>query len=391
MNDGQEPFPPGEPAAPTWFAPGERALPEDFAELARRTVENPIFQAVLESTEGLVMVLDEHRQVLAANDELLEALDLPAEGAVLGLRPGEVLDCTHVEEGPSGCGTSKACSKCGAILAILAAHTHQHPAEDECYLSFHRKGRLEAVEFRVRATPMLVGDHRLTVLVLVDISAQKRREVLESLFHHDVSNTLQGLWACGELIQRATTDPKEAGRRILDLSLRLKQELDCHRTLMAAEAGTFEVNPERLEVKDIFGRIEALFADRPVARLRNLAIRSPEGDANLRSDQELLMRILENMVTNALEATPPGARVEVWFTDADGQTRFHVRNPGVLPEEVALRIFQRSFSTKGSKGRGLGTYGMKLFGETYLGGQVSFTSRVDEGITFTLSLPTAVD
>ena len=34
------------------------------------------------------------------------------------------------------------------------------------------------------------------------------------------------------------------------------------------------------------------------------------------------------------------------------------------------RIFQRSFSTKAERGRGLGTYSMKLLGEGYLHGRV---------------------
>ena len=49
--------------------------------------------------------------------------------------------------------------------------------------------------------------------------------------------------------------------------------------------------------------------------------------------------------------------------------------------EHRSRIFQRSFSTKGSPGRGLGTYAMKLFGESVLGGQVDFETGA-EGTTF---------
>jgi sensor histidine kinase regulating citrate/malate metabolism len=52
-----------------------------------------------------------------------------------------------------------------------------------------------------------------------------------------------------------------------------------------------------------------------------------------------------------------------------------------------MRIFQRNYSTKSDSGRGLGTYSMKLFGETYLGGKVDFTSSESEGTTFHLRLP----
>jgi signal transduction histidine kinase len=371
----------------THFAPAGRAKPEALTQSVRETVRNPIVQVVLESAEGFVMVLDEHRQVLAANPELLQALGLESEDSVLGLRPGELLGCTHVPDGPAGCGTSQACSHCGAVLAILAAQSGSAPVDGECWLSFQRNGRLVASEFRVRATPLLLGQHKLIVLVLLDISALKRRDVLESLFNHDVSNTLQGLWAWGEILQSAAIDPKEAGQKILEISLRLKQQLEYHRLLLAAEAGSFEVNLETLEIHEVFSRLKDLFAPRSLARQRRLILNPPVAEGSIHSDLELVLRILENMVTNALEASCLGEPVEIWSTREDGHASFHVRNPGMLDEEVALRIFQRSFSTKGSKGRGLGTYSMKLFGETYLGGRVSFKSSPKEGITFTLSLP----
>lgn len=66
--------------------------------------------------------------------------------------------------------------------------------------------------------------------------------------------------------------------------------------------------------------------------------------------------------------------------------RIHVTNPGVVPEAMAARIFHRNVSSKGP-GRGLGTYGMKLIGEDYLGGNLSFHSNPEEGTRFTLELP----
>ena len=52
-----------------------------------------------------------------------------------------------------------------------------------------------------------------------------------------------------------------------------------------------------------------------------------------------------------------------------------------MPEYVRAHVFQRSFSTKGS-GRGLGTYGVKLLTESYMGGRVWFDSAAGEGTTF---------
>ena len=66
---------------------------------------------------------------------------------------------------------------------------------------------------------------------------------------------------------------------------------------------------------------------------------------------------------------------------------FSVHNDAVMPPEVQMQVFQRSFSTKARLGRGIGTHSMRLFGERYLGGKVDFISREFAGTTFTLTLP----
>jgi sensor histidine kinase regulating citrate/malate metabolism len=57
-----------------------------------------------------------------------------------------------------------------------------------------------------------------------------------------------------------------------------------------------------------------------------------------------------------------------------------------VKKSTQLQVFQRSFSTK-ARGRGLGTYSMKLFGEGCLGGSVWFTTSEAAGTTFSISLP----
>jgi sensor histidine kinase regulating citrate/malate metabolism len=100
-----------------------------------------------------------------------------------------------------------------------------------------------------------------------------------------------------------------------------------------------------------------------------------------------LLRVLGNMVTNALEASGPGDAVKVWLEPVEGGLVFLVWNKQAIPADIARRVFQRNFSTKAELGRGLGTYSMKLFGEELLGGQVDFTTSESDGTTFRFVLP----
>ena len=70
----------------------------------------------------------------------------------------------------------------------------------------------------------------------------------------------------------------------------------------------------------------------------------------------------------------------------EGLISFCVWNAQAIPQKFAIRIFQRNFSTKEQAGRGIGTYSMKLFGEKFLGGRVSFTSSPKKGTVFRLTL-----
>ena len=93
------------------------------------------------------------------------------------------------------------------------------------------------------------------------------------------------------------------------------------------------------------------------------------------------------MIINALEASDEEGVVQVYIKHEDPVLAFYVQNSQVIPEDIGRRIFQRNFSTKVESGRGIGTFSMKLFGEKFLGGQVSFTSSKEEGTIFRFSLP----
>ena len=72
-----------------------------------------------------------------------------------------------------------------------------------------------------------------------------------------------------------------------------------------------------------------------------------------------------------------------------GTPVFSVHNETVMSEAVQAQVFQRSFSTKGASGRGVGTYSVRMLTERYLGGEVAFSSSADEGTRFVVRLLSA--
>ncbi|HPB30935.1 MAG TPA: HAMP domain-containing sensor histidine kinase [Candidatus Sumerlaeota bacterium] len=372
----------------TYFAPAERDEPAHVIDMSRLVENSPLFNAVLESVDGYIMILNEQRQVLAMNSKLMEDLKITEPSCSLGQRPGEVLRCVHAAEGPGGCGTSQFCSTCGAAIAIMASQKEGQPITEECLASVLNDGTVDSREFRVRSSPVAVGEYKFTVLVFQDISGDKRREALERTFFHDILNTVGGLMGWSSLLRDyADTDPKEAAGRIVALSKRLQLEIEDQRRLSQAEHGTLEVSIEPVPIREILGGLTATFEAHPAAQDKNLSVREVSPNEFIKTDAVLLSRVLTNMTKNALEAVKAGATVQVWFERCKGAPAFFVQNPGKIPDEVAMRIFQRSFSTKARSGRGIGTYSMKMFGERYLGGTVGFETSDEKGTIFSITLP----
>ncbi|MFN7958134.1 MAG: sensor histidine kinase [Holophagaceae bacterium] len=335
--------------------------------------------------DSYAVILNAQRQILAANQVLLDALSQEEPARCLGLRLGETLECIHAQEGADGCGSSRACRRCGALLAVLATQTTGQVSHGECLLSLRREGRWEAREFAVRASPITVSGHVLTLLTLRDISALKRRETLERIFIHDLMNSLQGLKGWAEILHGAGADAASVAGHVLDMAGHLTAEVDAQRRLLLAECGELVPDLRSVTCASVLDDLELALGAEAAARLIRMPI-PPEAGC-LRTDPAILCRVLCNMVTNALEALPPRGQAKIWFERHPGGLRCVVENPGCMPPEVADRIFQRSFSTKAVRGRGLGTYGMKLLGETVLGGRVGFTTNWTEGTRFFIELP----
>lgn len=378
------------PKSGTWFAPAERSSAEELQDIVDYCKHDSAIQAILLAVDGYVLILNEQRQVVAVNETLLNDLHASSAEKLIGLRPGEVFGCIHSCDTPGGCGTSRNCSVCGAVISILSSQILSQPATGDCLMSSHRNGTYEAHEFSVRATHLLANNTRLIVFVAHDISSSKRSESLENILFHDFRNIVTGIRGWSELLMKRPQDASSIALKLANLSTRLSQEVDSHNILMQAERGELDISLEYSTVTEIFDDLRTYFANYPSDKIHSLVVHYPEKTASVRTNRTLLIQVLASMVKNALEAVQPSEQVQVHFEEHEQGICFIVHNPGDIPEAVALQIFKRSFSTKGQHGRGLGTYSMKLLGEHFLGGAIGFSTDEEKGTSFYIILPRTV-
>ncbi len=366
-----------------------RAEPVAFARAREKVIREQFLLPIIEAMPVSVLVLNEERQILAANSRTREIIGGSESEGLIGMRPGEALGCVRSDEGPDGCGTGRHCSVCGAFLSIVENQMENVSSRRECRLA--RAGSAGAcLDLEVTATPLAIGGMRLTVLALRDISAEKRRSVLEQVFFHDVLNTAGGISGLAAVLAEGEfRDPvreAEAKGWMVELTARLVDEITHQRKLLAAERGEFVPDWGAVDVGALLHEVRTLYANHDIAAGRRLVL-GPVPEATIVSDGAILRRIIGNLVKNALEATSSGGTVTLSAAEEGESVVIAVHNPGVIPEEVQLQLFQRSFSTKSGEGRGIGTYSVKLFGERYLKGRVEFTSSAPCGTTFRFTVP----
>lgn len=374
---------------PFGIPPASRKLPQDVIARQANTIAASPAAMVFNNLPDSVVVFNTARQIVYCNERFRALLPDKGENhSVLGQRLGEALSCLGLNIESGGCGMSELCRHCGAreSLAALDAGISAE-ADGECRLNLCDGNALSSLDFRLHVWAMPQDGEVFHAAVLADTRAEKRLALMERVFYHDALNLVSGMRGLCELLRQTPDCPQQSELDLLVFAVeRLSELINAQREFNQAERGEYEVISSKLHVRPLLEYIAALMRQESTGRGKIVALDSHCCEISLVSDRKLVTRILINMFKNALEATPPGGTVTAGCDTEPDHIRFWVHNPGTLPQETKEQIFRRTFSTKG-KGRGLGTYSMKLFAENYLDGQVGFTTDPESGTEFFVRLP----
>jgi two-component system OmpR family sensor kinase len=190
---------------------------------------------------------------------------------------------------------------------------------------------------------------------------------------------------------RSPAEYKQSLAIVLDESRRLSRLVDDLLNLARADAGHV-----KLQVRDFY--LNDLLADccrtvQSLAAERNITVEChPGADLQFRGDEELLRRLVMNLLDNAIRYTPPGGSVEAALESDGDRVRIRVADTGIgIPEESAPHIFERFYRADKARSRqdggfGLGLAIVKWIAESH-DGAVELSSRNGAGSAFTVTLP----
>jgi two-component system phosphate regulon sensor histidine kinase PhoR len=239
------------------------------------------------------------------------------------------------------------------------------------------------------------------VLLARDLSERERLHQIRRDFvanvSHELKTPLAAIRGYAEtLVDGAVEEPETARRfsaRILDQCRRLGELLDDLLTLSRLESTEPFRATAPVELAELAAEAVDLVAERAAARRVAVTLAAAE-PLTVDGDAEGLLRLLSNLLDNAVKYNREGGAVEVRLTRDDGLARLEVRDEGIgIPPAHLPRIFERFYRvdrgrTREEGGTGLGLAIVKHVAQAH-GGRVEVTSEPGRGSTFRVLLPLA--
>ena len=216
---------------------------------------------------------------------------------------------------------------------------------------------------------------------------QLKNDLIATLAH-DIKGPLTSITGFAELLEDGLLEGAEAidaARTIRTNAQRLANLANDVLALSRVEHGELEIADDRVELREVLNDVAALYADRAIE------ISGGEG-AYVRGDAARLRQVFDNLIRNAIKYDRSQGPIAVAVREAGDAYAVSVtdRGIGIPPEEIPklFERFARASNAKRAKisGTGLGLFISRMIVERH-GGTVSVESRVDEGSTFTVTLP----
>ena len=233
--------------------------------------------------------------------------------------------------------------------------------------------------------------------MLMDYGLQIReletlRDNLVHMVIHDMRSPLQGVLMSCELLKETQLDPSQLNLSAMvmdgvsDLIHMVTSLLDISRL----EARQMPLNPIAWDLFEIAQAAVTSVAS--LAQAGNLTVRVEVHSAENAVDRDIIHRVLDNLLGNAIKASPDGETVVIHISSTEKATRVTVSNQGQgIPPEYHAKIFEKfgqvGLRKQGQKhSSGLGLTFCKLAVEAH-GGCIGVESEVGKSCTFWFELP----
>jgi signal transduction histidine kinase len=206
---------------------------------------------------------------------------------------------------------------------------------------------------------------------------------------HEIKNPLTPMKLSLQYLDRAAaSDPEIAKQMITKINSTLMEQIN-NLTQIADSFSNFATLPktsnEKVVINEIVEAIHDLFRKREDIVFNMI---EPMNDLYVFADRNHLIRILNNIVKNAIQAIPEDkiGKIDIELKAIDGKALIRVSDNGIgISEPMKAKVFTPNFTTK-SSGTGLGLAISANMLES-MNGRIYFESELGIGTNFFIELP----
>lgn len=206
---------------------------------------------------------------------------------------------------------------------------------------------------------------------------------------HEIKNPLTPMKLSIQYLERAIeADPENATKLIEKVSTTLVEQID-NLSQIATEFSNFgtmpQANNEKIVLNEIVEAVHDLFRKREDMDIKLI---EPINDIYVYADRNHLVRILNNLLKNSIQAIPDERRglILMELTSKNGNALIKVTDNGKgIPDHMKSKVFTPNFTTK-SSGTGLGLAICANMIESF-NGKIYFDSEVNKGTSFYIEVP----
>lgn len=208
---------------------------------------------------------------------------------------------------------------------------------------------------------------------------------------HEIKNPLTPMKLSVQHLQRAyQAHPNEIEHHIKKVSKTIVEQIE-GLAKIATEFSNFASMPKAVnQVFELNACVRSIYELHVNGTQSDISfeLNLPDAILMVNADKDQLIRVLQNLVTNAIQAIPVSGQGRITLDlQAEGSKAvIKVTDNGMgIPPDIQELVFVPNFTTK-SSGSGLGLAICKNIINA-AGGKISFTTKTGMGTTFTIQLP----
>lgn len=372
---------------PDYFNEEQFALLQTIGDLAGMTIHNAAlfaslqasnqrYQELFEDSIDPIFITDLQGRIIEVNRQGRECTGILAQAQTNHMQDYHAVNWQEVGEG---------------FIHLLAGKTVSYEAEMECVTQ-----KVIPVEIHVRMVN--INDQNVFQWIVRDISERRAldslREDLMAMIYHDLRSPLANIVSSLDILNSILPLEDSQIKPVFQIAVRsterMQRLINSLLDIKKLESGQPITNLKPVSVKALIN--DSVETVEPISSSKHQVIQKilPARIANIEADENMLRRVIINILENAIKFSPLEGIIEIGCRREEKMLLIWVKDSGPgIPDEARDRIFNKFTRLQAKqfpKGIGLGLAFCKLAINAH-GGKIWVESASGQGSQFNILLP----